>query len=118
MEIRIRRAASKDALEIFQVKEQIRLPANAENQDQQGGFLLGTDLEQYGYFIEHDQVLVAQECASGKIVGFAIVLKHESVTNSILWQRAQEVRWETEEVFHLDRAAFQNKIRTGKLCSL
>ncbi len=96
MQIQIREAELRDATGIFDVKEAIRLPADADGSEQQGGFLLGTDLAQYEYFIEHDEVLVAENVEAKKIVGFAIVLKHESVRGSVLWQRAQEVRWEPE----------------------
>lgn len=95
MEIRIRTATPGDAVGIFLVKQEIRLPATADRQTQ-SGFLLGTSLEQYEYFIEHDDVLVAEVAGTQQIVGFSIALKHESVTNSILWQRAQEVRWDDE----------------------
>lgn len=94
-EIRIRPAVSRDAAGIFQVKEQIRLPAAVEGEPQ-GGFLLGTALEQYEYFIEHDDVLVAEIVAPPQIVGFTVVLKHASVLNSSLWLRAQEVRWDKD----------------------
>lgn len=95
MKIRIRDTAPRDARGIFEVKEQIRLPAGAEG-DPQGGFLLGTSLEQYDFFIANDLVIVAEDTDADKIVGFAIVLNHESVMDSVLWQRAQEVRWEPE----------------------
>jgi hypothetical protein len=92
MEIRIRPAVPPDAAGIFHVKEQIRLPTAVEGEPE-SGFLLGTSLEQYEYFIAHDDVLVAERTAPQQIVGFTIVLKHESVLHSALWLRAQEVRW-------------------------
>ncbi len=93
MEIRIRPAVRSDAAGIFSVKEQIRLPAAIED-NVVSGFLLGTSLEQYAYFIEHDDVLVAETVTPQKVVGFTVVLKHASVVNSALWLRAHEVRWD------------------------
>lgn len=104
MEIGIRPAVLRDAEGVFEVKEKVRLPADAEVEDPQGGFLLGTELEQYRYFIEHDQVIVAERTDERQIVGFAVVLKHESVVNSVLWQRAQEVRWESKFESEFDGA--------------
>jgi hypothetical protein len=93
IKVRIRPAMLSDATGIFQVKEQIRLPAAVDGEPH-GGFLLGTSREQYEYFIKHDDVLVAECIAGHQIVGFTIVLKHASVLNSTLWLRAQEVRWD------------------------
>ncbi len=95
MEIQIRPAQQQDAAGIFRVKEQIRLPAAAEGEPH-SGFLLGTSLEQYEYFIAHDDVLVAEDIATRHIVGFTIVLKHASVLQSTLWLRAHEVRWDNQ----------------------
>lgn len=95
MEIRIRPAVLSDAQGIFQVKEQIRLPAAADREPQ-SGFLLGTSLAQYEYFIEHDDVLVAELVEPAQIAGFTIVLKHASLLNSTLWMRAHEVRWDNQ----------------------
>lgn len=95
MEIHIRPAVLSDAAGIFRVKEQIRLPTAADGEPQ-GGFLLGTSLEQYEYFINHDDVLVAETGAPAQIVGFTVVLKHASVLNSALWLRAHEVRWDND----------------------
>lgn len=93
IKVRIRPALLSDAAGIFRVKEQIRLPAAVDGEPH-GGFLLGTSPEQYEYFIEHDDVLVAEVVTPQQIVGFTIVLKHESVLHSALWLRAHEVRWD------------------------
>lgn len=113
MEIHIRPAVLSDAAGIFRVKEQIRLPAAVDGEPQ-GGFLLGTSLEQYEYFIRHDDVLVAETVAPAHIAGFTIVLKHASVLNSALWLRAHEVRWDNDFFSRFltgrsfDREALQN----------
>lgn len=113
IEVRIRPAAPSDATGIFEVKEQIRLPAAVDGEPR-GGFLLGTSLEQYEYFIAHDDVLVAEALTPRAIVGFTIVLKHASVLNSALWLRAHEVRWDNDFFARFlagkafDRAALQS----------
>lgn len=89
----IRPAAPADAPGLLDVKRQLRLPADA-GQAPRGGFLLGTTLAQYAHFIAHDDVLVAEDCAAGRVVGFSIVLRHASVLRSDLWQRAQRARWD------------------------
>lgn len=94
MQIHIRPALPGDAPALFAVKQQIKLPTDTA-ESQKGGFLLGTSLEEYRCFIERDIVVVAQCEGSGPVVGFAIVLNHETLTKSILMQRAQQVQWES-----------------------
>jgi hypothetical protein len=93
MDIRIRTAVHADAPGLFAVKQQLRMPAS-EDETKQGGFLLGTTLEQYEYFITHDDVLVAENMDAREIVGFSIILRHESIIHSELWQKAEESRWD------------------------
>ncbi len=93
MPVLIRPARPADAPALLDVKRHLRLPADP-GQAPRGGFLLGTTLAQYAYFIEHDDVLVAADDAAGRVAGFSIVLGHASVLSSDLWQRAQRARWD------------------------
>ena len=84
MPTRIRPARPDDAPALLEVKRALRLTGTAP---QRGGFLLGTTLEGYRAFIERDLVLVAEDTS---VVGFAIVLGHDTLTRSDLWARAAQ----------------------------
>jgi hypothetical protein len=90
--LQIRPAMVADAPALVEVKGQLRMPVT-DDESSSGGFLLGTTLEEYEYFIAHDDVLVAVDGEAGQVVGFSVVLAHESVMSSVLWQRASQVKW-------------------------
>jgi hypothetical protein len=100
IDIFIRPAMLADAPALYNVKQQLRMPRMQSDEQltatQQGGFLLGTSLPAYERFIQYDDVLVADAAAvdTHQVVGFSITLAHESVVNSTLWQRAQDVHWD------------------------
>ncbi len=110
MQVRVRPAQQADAPRLLAIKNSIRLTTDGgENfTGQQGGFLLGTSLEEYQGFIQHDLVLVAEAAPPPQVVGFAIVLPYESLAGSVLMQRASQVQWEGvfETRFSARRFAF------------
>lgn len=87
--MRLRRAVAEDAPALLNIKRALRLPPDGE--PGRGGFLLGTTLEQYRHFIAHDWVLIA-ESAEG-IVGFAVVLDHETLQRSDVWRKRAAVQF-------------------------
>jgi hypothetical protein len=110
MQVRIRPAQEADAPGLLAIKNAIRLSVNGgeSSAGQQGGFLLGTTLEEYLGFIRHDLVLVAEAGPPSQVVGFAIILPHASLAQSVLMQRASQVQWEGafETRFSARRFAF------------
>ena len=108
MHVVIRPAVMEDALAVFEIKEHLRLKLEELDSKQNGGFLLGTSLEEYQNFIQNDLVLVAECDQPEKVVGFAIVIRHETLAQSTLMQRSAQVNWETSFRlrFHARRIAF------------
>ena len=106
MQISLRTARAEDALAIYEIKEQLRL--KLEDNVSDGGFLLGTSQSAYEKFIHEDIVLVAENDHPKRVVGFAIVIKHENLVNSALFQRAEKVQWEAvfRTSFNAKRFAF------------
>ncbi len=93
MRVQIRRAQHTDAPALVAVKKQLPMPRELR-EGARGGFLLGTSLAEYENFIARDDVLVAQDLGAQRIVGFAIVMQHESVMHSEIWIKAQQVNWD------------------------
>ncbi len=98
----LRRARAEDAPALLAVKHVLRLSPN--EQPQQGGFLLGTSLEQYQYFIMHDWVLVAEDAAG--IAGFAVVLAYETFAKSEVWRKREAVRFSVPDLAFASRLAY------------
>lgn len=57
-----------------------------------GGFLLGTNVETYLFYIENAFVNILEN--DGETIGFAIVFPDELLRQSELWQRKNEIVWE------------------------
>jgi len=95
MRVALRPAALEDAIALLEIKEQLRLRLENMTSKRLGGFLLGTSLAEYQRFIQQDVVLVAECDLPQKIVGFAIVIQHDTLAQSTLMQRAEQVQWET-----------------------
>lgn len=102
MLVQIRRAQHTDAPALVAVKKQLPMPREL-SETARGGFLLGTSLDEYENFIARDEVLVAEDVDALRVVGFAIVMKHESVMHSEIWRKAQQANW--DEMF---RAKFND----------
>ncbi len=89
----IRVAITADAEHFLAIKKQLPLQIpNSETSS--GGFLLGTDIATYRYFIENAYCLVAQ--SKGDVVGFGILLPDRLLRKSDLWLRRHQVNWEID----------------------
>lgn len=89
---RIRRATQADAEAVLAVKRALALPPDAR-QAPQGGFLLGSSLQQYRALIEVADVWVLHDTA-GAVAGFAVLLPDAVLRASELWARRAAIRWE------------------------
>jgi len=110
MNPKIRQSILSDAEHFLAIKE--RLPISIENDDTtQGGFLLGTDLETYRFYINHGFCYTA--IASDEIIGFGIMLPNQLVKQSEIWEKRKTVSWkinlstlEKSNVAYLEQLAF------------
>lgn len=91
--MKIRKAVEKDAPYFIEIKNQLTFQ-NVEGTTTKGGFLLGTDVEMYKTYIRNEIVLVAEN--AGKIIGFGIVLKDETVRKTDVWQKRNLVHWQVD----------------------
>ncbi len=94
MSLKLRRAKLTDAEQFINVKKSLPMPSDL-SETVRGGFLLGTNIETYRFFIENAFVNVLED--KGKIVGFAIILPGALLRNSEIWQRKSEIRWDNFE---------------------
>lgn len=90
MKSRIRIAELKDASSFVAIKEQLSF-SRSDGTTTTGGFLLGTDLATYAYYIENAFCLVAE--MEDVIVGFGIIFSDEMLRNSDIWRRRNQVTW-------------------------
>ncbi|MFC6268384.1 hypothetical protein [Frigoriflavimonas asaccharolytica] len=88
--MKIRQAVESDAQYFIEIKDQLHFK-NVQGETTSGGFLLGTDIETYQKYIREENVLVGID--DGKIVGFGIMLKNDTVKNTDLWQRKEMANW-------------------------
>jgi len=110
MNQKIRKSTLEDAEDFVRIKD--HLPLNTQsNHTQQGGFLLGTNLETYQFFIHHGFCLSA--IASHKVVGFGIILPDDLVRQSELWEKRKAAKWliditaiENSNIAYLEQMAF------------
>lgn len=107
---RIRKSIGTDAEHFIAIKEQLALSNQSERRTQ-GGFLLGTDLDTYRFFIRQGICYTAE--VSARIVGFGIVLPNALVRQSEIWSKRKEVDWkidlkllENSNVAYLEQLAF------------
>ena len=91
MSLKLRRAHVSDAESFFRIKKNLPMPGES-NETARGGFLLGTNIETYRFFIENAVVNVLEK--DENIVGFAIILPDSLLRNSEIWQRKDQIRWE------------------------
>jgi hypothetical protein len=104
MNMIIRKAEAGDAEAFLKIKEELKMPLVEETT--RGGFLLGTSLEQYRFFIENAFVRVLEDLEKGRIVGFSIILPDEVLRASELWQKKSDIAWNDVDVA---------KIESGKI---
>lgn len=83
----LRKSISEDAAKFIELKQKLQMPKGEATST--GGFLLGTSLEQYHYFIKNDLVFVMED--EGMIAGFSIVLNYETLVGSELWVKKDAI---------------------------
>jgi hypothetical protein len=94
MNVNIRQAAAEDASSIFKLASQLKLQPHMDKVQEQSGFLVDVSLNQYRYFIAHDDVLVMEIGEPVKIEGFSIVLGPKTVDAIGMRKKAKHIRWE------------------------
>lgn len=94
MNVKIRPALLEDAHSMVEILTQVKMRTNMSETISQSGFLIESSLEKYQYFIANDNVLVAEEIKLKKVVGFSIVLGHETIDKSGIKQKTDQIRWE------------------------
>lgn len=110
MKSRIRIAESRDASSFVAIKDQLPIE-RSDGSTTTGGFLLGTDLATYQFYIENAFCLVA-EC-DDEIVGFGIIFSDIMLRNSDVWLRRKQANWfinlsdwEDNKLCYFDQLAF------------
>lgn len=90
MKTRIRPSITTDALDFDRIKN--ALPLNhTEGEQTQGGFLLGTDIATYQFYIENGLCFTAEY--NNDVVGFGVILPDAMVKQSELWEKREAVNW-------------------------
>ncbi len=90
---KIRIARTEDAEQILEVKSQLHSDLTPETAAA-GGFLLETDIDTCRQHIANDYCLVAEN--RGRIIGFGLVMKDQTVKNSEIWRHRNQVDWEID----------------------
>ena len=110
MKQRIRKSILQDAQHFVRIKNELPLPRKNKS-TKQGGFLLGTDINTYKFYIENGYCLTA--IVNDKIVGFGIILPNQLVIKSELWEKRKQVNWtinfndiENSNVSYIEQLAF------------
>lgn len=106
----IRVARKEDAKYFIEIKNQLAFE-NTTGTNSNGGFLLGTDLATYEFYIANGFSLVAE--INHKVIGFGIILGDALLRKSDLWQRKDEVDWtiqidifEHKKIGYIEQLAF------------
>jgi hypothetical protein len=110
MSKKIRISQITDAPDFIDIKDKLPM---AENGDEttNGGFLLGTNIETYQFYIDHAFCLSLVN--NEDVLGFGIVLKDEMVKHSELWKKRKLVDWtidingiENKKICYFEQLAF------------
>jgi hypothetical protein len=109
--IKIRKAIDSDIDQFMIIKEKLAIQHLTNDKATQSGFLLGTDAATYLHYINHDYCYVAEK--ENAIIGFGIILKNETIKQSVLWQKRNLVNWqiniseiENEKICFFEQLAF------------
>lgn len=100
MKSRIRIAELQDAAAFVAIKDQLPIQ-RTDGSTTTGGFLLGTDLNTYEYYIENAFCLVAE--VNNVIVGFGIIFPDEMLRSSDVWLRRKQADWFIDLAFWEDK---------------
>lgn len=107
----IRKANLADAARFVYIKNHLPMPTQME-ETTSGGFLLGTNMETYEFYIQHALCLVSEK--AGEVIGFGIAFPDALVKASELWQKRHLATWyadilpelEEKSVCYFDQLAF------------
>lgn len=106
----IRKSIIEDAEYFIKIKERLPL-CTQDEQSEKGGFLLGTNLETYQFYIHNGLCFTA--LANEEVVGFGIILPNELIKQSALWEKRKSVDWsldlsrlENSNVAYIEQLAF------------
>jgi hypothetical protein len=112
MNIKIRKALVEDAYSFLKIKEHLSFK-NVSGETTKGGFLLGTNIEEYQLYIKNDFCLVAEN--DSQIIGFGIVLKDKTLKKSTIWNKRHQTQWEIDiqsyennKICYFEQLAFLN----------
>jgi len=110
MKQKIRKSTLQDAQHFVRIKNKLPLPKENKNTTQ-GGFLLGTDIDTYKFYIKNGHCLTA--IINSEIVGFGIIIPNQLVKRSELWEKRKKVKWtinindlENNNVSYIEQLAF------------
>lgn len=110
MNPKIRKSTLEDANHFIRIKELLPLSTQSKH-TKQGGFLLGTNIETYKFYISHGICFTG--IAVNEVVGFGIMLPNALVKQSELWEKRKTVKWavdlatlENSNVSYLEQMAF------------
>ena len=92
--MKIRKSLITDAEGFIEIKNRLSLKPENESKTSTGGFLLGTDLETYRFFIRNYYCLSCE--VNNKLVGFSIVLPDNILKSTELWTKRNSVKLEID----------------------
>lgn len=98
--MRIRRAVRKDVAAFMKFKDKYPMPL--ERNTSREGFLMGSSEKSYLKFVASDEVWVLED-VSGEAVGYAIVLRDETLRASSIWEKRKEIDWGEFSLESLER---------------
>jgi len=107
----IKKSLPTDAEKFIEIKNRLSLKSQNQNTSTTGGFLLGTDLETYRFFIRNCYCLSCE--VNNNFVGFGIVLPDNILKSTELWQKRNYVKLdfdlkeiENSNIIYFDQLAF------------
>jgi hypothetical protein len=107
---KIRISQITDAQAFIDIKNKLPI-SNSEDETTTGGFLLGTNIETYRFYIE--QAFCLSLVNDEAVLGFGIVLKDAMVKQSELWEKRKLVDWtidisaiESKKICYFEQLAF------------
>jgi hypothetical protein len=106
MNVKIQSAVPDDAHSIVEIATQVKLQLHKAKTYQQRGFLIENSLEQYQYFIAHDDVLVVKDTLSNHTIGFSIVLGFETIEKYGIQQKAEKINWKKSFINNFKQRKF------------
>lgn len=112
MDVNIREAESQDCRPLFDLARLVKIDPEKRRDWEGSGFLVDVSLEQYSYYIAHDDVLVMESGTPNEIVGFSIVLGPESIDKVGIRELATRTEWDPsfEQVLDQGTSAYYEQL--------